>query len=283
MAQGPLSLKGRALRWLAQREHSREELARKLLRHLAAERRAARRAPVSPGERPEAQDAGALANGVLPAVAQEPGTGLRAPDRASAVDPAGATSAAHAPDAPTAAEDRQRIDAALDALEVRGLLSDARAAQSLVISRASRHGSRRLRQDLQAKGLAPELIDRALASVADSEFDRARQLWQRRFGQAPLDLRERARQTRFLLGRGFAADLIRRVMAEARHAADPSDGAGWSDEEDAFPAETGADEDGIARGPGEAAGDGMPDEPRSGTEPVGDEPQARHRGRQRLR
>jgi regulatory protein len=36
-------------------------------------------------------------------------------------------------------------------------------------------------------------------------------VWARRFGQPAADRAERARQARFLAGRGFSADSIRRV------------------------------------------------------------------------
>ena len=48
---------------------------------------------------------------------------------------------------------------------------------------------------------------------ARREYERAQDLWRRRFGQAPSDPRERARQMRFLAGRGFDADVIRRIVS----------------------------------------------------------------------
>jgi regulatory protein len=52
-----------------------------------------------------------------------------------------------------------------------------------------------------------------LQQLRDSELQRAASLWQRRFGTLPSDERERARQARFLAGRGFSGEAIRRVLS----------------------------------------------------------------------
>ncbi len=152
MGFGALSVKGRALRYLAQREHSRAELERKLARTVT--------------------------------------------------------------DLPEASAQAQ-ICAALDELAHKGLLSETRTAQAVLDGQGRRFGARRLRQTLQAKGLAPELVADTLQQARSTELDRAREVWLRRFGQPPADVAERARQMRFLAGRGFEADVIRRVVQGA--------------------------------------------------------------------
>ncbi len=185
MAFGAPSLKGRALRYLAQREHSRAELARKLRRFVAA---------------PDAQDASGDDHA--------PG-GTRAASRAAG---------------------NEQIEAALDDLAAQGLLSDARAAASVLHSQAARSGERRLRQALQAKGLAADLVADTLAQARGSEYERALALWQRRFGQAAQEGAERARQARYLQGRGFSHDVIYRVLrASGSGSADDAQRAGQGD------------------------------------------------------
>ena len=149
MAFGSPSVKGRALRYLAQREHSRAELERKLARHVE--------------------------------------------------DTPQATAAA-------------QIAAALDELTAHGLLDEARVAASVLNSLAPRYGARRLKQTLQAKGLDPTLVTATLQQARSSELQRARDVWRRRFGAPPTDAADRARQMRFLAGRGFEGDVIRRVV-----------------------------------------------------------------------
>ena len=106
------------------------------------------------------------------------------------------------------------LPAVLDQLEQSGLLSDARFAESFVSSRAARVGNARLRYDLRAKGIADDLIAAALPAETDSETSRAREVWQRKFGVAPTDRADYARQARFLQSRGFAVDIIRKVLKE---------------------------------------------------------------------
>jgi len=158
----PLSLKARALQWLAQREHSRTELRRKLLQ-LARQR---------------ALDL-ATSGGV------EAATG--------AADPAA------------------EVDSLLDWLVAQRYLSDTRFVESRVNARAARYGNLRIRQELERHGAA---LDAATAErLKASELARARAVWMRKYGSAPAtQAAERARQMRFLTGRGFSADVIRQVI-----------------------------------------------------------------------
>lgn len=114
---------------------------------------------------------------------------------------------------PHASEDE--IDTVLDDLARSGLQSDARFAASYVRSQASRLGAARLRQTLRTKGVAAELIAAELerADLPD-ELERARAVWQKKFGTLPADAREWARQARFLQGRGFSAEIIRKLLKE---------------------------------------------------------------------
>jgi len=145
MAFSAPSLKGRALRLLSQREHSRSELERKLARY-----------------------------------EEEPGTLARA----------------------------------LDELAAKDFISEARVVQSVLHQRASRHGAARVRQELLHKGIAPEAVAEAVASLSGSELDRALEVWRQRFGTPPHDAAERAKQMRFLLARGFAGAVVAKVLRQ---------------------------------------------------------------------
>lgn len=111
---------------------------------------------------------------------------------------------------------RADIDAVLDDLQRRKLLSDERFAASLVRTRAPRYGAARLKLDLKARGvpaaIAAEALNQLSAGDGRSEFDRARAVWSRRFSAAPQSLAERARQARFLEARGFSSEVIRKVL-----------------------------------------------------------------------
>ena len=152
-------LRARALACLAQREHSRQELQRKLLRALQ----------------------------MAAAKAQE-----ELPDDAEA-----------------------SVTALLDRLAADGLLSDARYVDSRLRTRAPRLGARRLAAELAQQGLKPE--GDTWAEVQATERDRALALLHRRFGDAPPpDPKERARRVRFLVARGFATDLVVRLVEGSR-------------------------------------------------------------------
>ena len=180
-AWGPLSLKARAIHWLAQREHSRSELRTKLIRAQRDLIRARLKADAA---------SDALAVECVPDSAP-----------AEVVD---------------AAAIAQEVDALLDWLVEHRYLSEARFAESRVHARQGRYGNLRIRQELQQHGVA--LSADAQAALKSSELQRAREVWQRKFGVAEghkADAAERARQMRFLAGRGFTTDVIRRVVAGA--------------------------------------------------------------------
>ena len=107
---------------------------------------------------------------------------------------------------------REDIQTMLDQLEQSGLLSDARFAEAYVSSRAARAGNAKLRHSLRARGVADDVIAASLPADSDSEFERAREVWRRKFGTAPADRADYARQARFLQQRGFASDIVRKVL-----------------------------------------------------------------------
>ncbi len=141
-----LSLKGRALRYLAGREHSRAELERKLAAH-----------------------------------EEEPG----------------------------------QLARILDELEAKGFISQARVIESVIHRRAERFGAARIRHELSTKGLDAEAVAQAMAGLKATEVERARQVWRSKFGRPPQDAAERGKQMRFLAARGFATEVIRRVVSGA--------------------------------------------------------------------
>ena len=142
---GEPSLRERALRHLARRDHSRAELARKLASHGGAD----------------------------------------------------------------------EIEAVIERMGELGLQSDTRYAEAFVRGKAGRFGASRLRSELARRGIDRDLIDEAIAGeCVESEADRARAVLRGRFTEPPADAREWARQARFLQTRGFAPDLIRKLLKE---------------------------------------------------------------------
>ena len=107
--------------------------------------------------------------------------------------------------------DEDVIDTVLDALEAEKLLSDQRFAESLARVRGARFGSRRVADDLRRTGVGVEAVA-LVDSLKASDDERARAVWERKFGAAPADAAARAKQMRFLLARGFPTDVIYRVV-----------------------------------------------------------------------
>lgn len=141
-----LSLKGRALKLLAAREHSRSELEKKLASHEEV-----------PGE----------------------------------------------------------LAQALDELQAKGFISEQRVVESVLHRRAARLGTGRVKQELQAKGISAEVMAEAIDALRQTEVERAREVWRKKFGEPAADAAGRAKQMRFLAARGFGADAIRRVVSGA--------------------------------------------------------------------
>ena len=112
-------------------------------------------------------------------------------------------------------EEPGSLAAALDDLQAKGFISEQRVLESVVNRRASKLGASRIKQELQGKGLDPQAVAEAVNALRATELARARDVWQRKFGQAPEDAGQRAKQMRFLAGRGFGGDTIRRVVAGA--------------------------------------------------------------------
>jgi regulatory protein len=104
------------------------------------------------------------------------------------------------------------IEALLDTLERENLLSNERYAETLANSRSGRHGSLRLKADLRGKGVPDAIVADVVQSARDQDLESARAVWLKKFGTMANDANERAKQMRFLAGRGFPLDIIRRVV-----------------------------------------------------------------------
>lgn len=104
------------------------------------------------------------------------------------------------------------VDRVLDELAARGWLSDFRAAEQLVRMRRNRFGMQRIAHELRQKGIGEDLINDALPQMKDTELEAARSIWQRKFGIAPGDAKEKAKQLRFMQSRGFMPDVIFKVL-----------------------------------------------------------------------
>ena len=183
MRPRPTSIKVRALQWLAQREHSRIELRDKLLRLLSCD---------------AARAAAAAARGQA-----DPVDSADPADLADTADPA---------------DSAIEVEALLQWLESRGYLSQQRFVESRVHARQARFGNLRIQQELQQHGV--KLDPEAKQALKETELQRAREVWQKKYGTSASDAAGRLKQLRFLAGRGFSMDVARRVVLLGRRSAD---------------------------------------------------------------
>ena len=106
----------------------------------------------------------------------------------------------------------EQITAVLDDFEARGWLSDERFAEALVRRRSERYGMRKIADELQRAGVDGAQSAGLLQSLRETEYQRAYELWTRKYGVAAADQKERARQYRFLASKGFSSDVVVKVI-----------------------------------------------------------------------
>lgn len=141
-------------------------------------------------------------------------------------DDAGGLGSVAADDPPAHLE--AEVDALLQWLAARGYLSSERFVESRVQTRQARFGNLRIRQELQQHGL--QLDSATRQALQASEEQRARAVWQRKYGQAASSVPQRMQQLRFLAGRGFSMDVVRRVVLDAARNAGNADDPGDQDD-----------------------------------------------------
>ena len=99
--------------------------------------------------------------------------------------------------------DKDDIASLVDDLITQGWQSDDRYAEAIVRRLTGQASRRFIGEKLAQAGIKKDVAATALEALAQDEMDVAQALWTRRFGEAPKDDKERQRQIRFLLSRGF--------------------------------------------------------------------------------
>ena len=104
----------------------------------------------------------------------------------------------------------QELGSLLDSLIEEKQLSDERYTSERARWLARKYGPARIRHDLRAKGVAEELI--AGACSRDDELEQASLALKKKYRTTAATRKERARRARFLQGRGFSYEAIRRAL-----------------------------------------------------------------------
>lgn len=112
------------------------------------------------------------------------------------------------------APDNETLQSLLDDLARENWQSDERFAHSLVNRRAERQGLQRIAQELHQHGIDAGIISAIESQLHGTEAERARDVWDRKFGSRPTDAKGYAKQYRFMISRGFSADCVRRIIGD---------------------------------------------------------------------
>jgi regulatory protein len=107
------------------------------------------------------------------------------------------------------------VEALLDVLERDNWLSNERFVDSLVHRRASRYGAARVLQEAKTHQLGNEQLRDLQDRLRDSELDRAREVWRKRFGAPPDSPEAHAKQVRFMMARGFSRSVVGKIIRGA--------------------------------------------------------------------
>ncbi len=122
--------------------------------------------------------------------------------------------------------ERDEVERVLSELEQRGYLSDARYAEAVVTQKVGRWSRRAIAHDLERRGVGRSAVRGALVPLAGAdELAEATALWRRRFGRPPVDHREKSRQVRFLLSRGYSTEIAFKALRSAGVPDDGSEGS----------------------------------------------------------
>ena len=111
-------------------------------------------------------------------------------------------------------QDGDDLEQLLDDFAHRGWLSDVRYAEQAIRAKARRFGPVKLAHALRAKGVSEEGIAAAFRAAGAEGASNLESVWRSRFRALPADDREKARQVRFLQGRGFALDEVLRFLKQ---------------------------------------------------------------------
>jgi regulatory protein len=115
----------------------------------------------------------------------------------------------------------EKIEEALERAVEMGYQSDERFARSLVRFKGARKGNRQLNQLLNQHRLPKEMVEEALEQ-GESELTRAVATMRRFEGKTP-DPALRQKVTRFMVGRGFGFDVIKKAWKVVFEGVDPEE------------------------------------------------------------
>lgn len=113
-----------------------------------------------------------------------------------------------APFAPSSAD----LEGVIEQLKAKNFLSNERFSESLVHRKAQGLGIHRVAQELRRHDVGNETVAKHVNVLKSTEFERAYQVWQKKFGTVSAEPKEKARQIRFMVSRGFDQEMVYRIV-----------------------------------------------------------------------
>jgi len=108
------------------------------------------------------------------------------------------------------AESPASLESVLNELAIKRQLSDERYADARVHWLSRKYGAAKIRHDLKAHGVADAVIERV---SAEGDLDRAKAILVRKYREPATTREEKAKRARFLQSRGFAYEIIRKLLS----------------------------------------------------------------------
>lgn len=107
------------------------------------------------------------------------------------------------------------LDVLLDKLEEKDYLNEERFTESFIRYRVARgQGLVKIVNDLKIRGISSFLINRSIQKAGIDWLIVAAEQREKKFGEGqPIDIKGKARQVRFLSGRGFPSSVIYSVVS----------------------------------------------------------------------
>ena len=108
--------------------------------------------------------------------------------------------------------EKAEVEAAADWCVSLGFLNEARFVEGAARRLAAKYGFSRVAHTLRSKGATEESIAEVTPELKESELERARAVWVRKFRELPVDANARSKQIRHLQTRGFSFSIIKQVI-----------------------------------------------------------------------
>ena len=104
------------------------------------------------------------------------------------------------------------VEGAADWCVEMGFLNEARYVAGTARRLSAKFGASRVAHTLRSKGATEESIAEVTPELRESELERARAIWVRKFREPPVDAAAKSKQIRHLQTRGFSFDIIKLVI-----------------------------------------------------------------------